>query len=573
MRRLILFDLMSALRVRARAPLSRGAPRRAGIHRAGGAGAGGACGTSLSTPRFSRSRVSAASSSPSSSSQAQASTSATTSSSSSSSSRLLAPTLDDIKITRVDANEDVDASSVIPTSGRAIVVFLTQFGDFDSWELAQRLVDEIPALDQANIPVVAVGIGTQKAAADFARRTNFPADRLYADETGACYSKLGFRPGLARGPKSFVLGPISIDDMPNVSGMTKLLVMCAGIGSPYTLREVFRGYLGDKTAAQTFNDNSNVDLSWKALFNLVGKDYQRPFELATLRLNNMTEILQNWEALAPADDQLLVQRGGSLVIDDGEVIYRHDDPGILGYADASRLARIAKAPRASDGKFDPLPSAEDALKVVHDTAQSRAPPKLAFESLVALEKQRRLNAVPRPTKDDVKGLYRLTYTSGNGKLKDALSLSRTGGGGYFPIPAVQSFDPANERIRNGVYLGPLALFFDGPYVWREKKAMLEFTFDRVSIAFNGSTVYTKEIDGGDWDAVKSAEESVSSGEGAIAKGKKAKVGSQPFFTFFLADDKCVAARGRGGGLAVWRRISDEPVSASSGEYESVPLDK
>jgi hypothetical protein len=53
--------------------------------------------------------------------------------------------------------------------------------------------------------------------------------------------------------------------------------------------------------------------------------YQRPFEIATLRLSNMTEILQNWKALAPADDQLLVQRGGSLVLQDGQTVFRHDD--------------------------------------------------------------------------------------------------------------------------------------------------------------------------------------------------------------------------------------------------------
>lgn len=466
-----------------------------------------------------------------------------------------------------------EARDVMPAQGRAVACFLTQFGDFDSWELAQALVDELPKLEANGVKLVCIGIGSQTAAAEFAKRTNLPPDLLYADETGACHAALGFRPGLGRGPKSFELGPVSVGDLPNVSGLTKLLVMCAGIGSPYTLREVFRGYLGDKTAPQTFNDGSNVDLSWKSLFNLVGSKYQRPFELATHRLNNMTAILGDWDTFAPKDDQLLVQRGGSVILDDGEVIFRHDDPGILGYADASRLARIALTPRAEDGRFDALPNAEEAVATVHKAARARAPPKLAYEALFALEKRCRRKEAALPKKGDVAGLYRLTYTSGNGALSDALSLTRTGGGGYFPVPAVQSFDPETERIRNGVYLGPLALFFDGPYVWRDAKAMLEFTFDRVSIAWGGKTVYTKEIDGGDWDAVKSAEEAASSGQGEITKGKAAKVGSQPFFTFFLADDKCVAARGRGGGLAVWRRVSDTPISAPPGEFEAVPLDK
>merc|ERR1711871_801749 len=118
--------------------------------------------------------------------------------------------------------------------------------------------------------------------------------------------------------------------------------------------------------------------------------------------------------------------------------------------------------------------------------------------------------------------------------------------------------------------GPLALFFDGPYVWHDAKAMLEFTFDRVSVAWNGETVFTKEIETKEWENVKGAEETLSNGQGAIGKvegGKK--VGSQPFFTFIVADSECVAARGRGGGLAVWKRISETPVKADKGVYEAV----
>ena len=51
------------------------------------------------------------------------------------------------------------------------------------------------------------------------------------------------------------------------------------------------------------------------------------------------------------------------------------------------------------------------------------------------------------------------------------------------MPAVQSFDLNSGRIRNGIYLGPLKFFFDGPFIWRDKLRMLEFTFTRVSLAF------------------------------------------------------------------------------------------
>jgi hypothetical protein len=51
-------------------------------------------------------------------------------------------------------------------------------------------VDDIPALDAAGVTLVAVGIGSVDAAREFAARTNFPLDRLYADETAATYSAL-----------------------------------------------------------------------------------------------------------------------------------------------------------------------------------------------------------------------------------------------------------------------------------------------------------------------------------------------------------------------------------------------
>jgi hypothetical protein len=36
------------------------------------------------------------------------------------------------------------------------------------------------------------------------------------------------------------------------------------------------------------------------------------------------------------------------------------------------------------------------------------------------------------------------------------------------------------------------------------------------------------------------------------------VGSNPFFTFVHVDSNVCAARGRGGGLALWSKIADQP---------------
>jgi hypothetical protein len=36
------------------------------------------------------------------------------------------------------------------------------------------------------------------------------------------------------------------------------------------------------------------------------------------------------------------------------------------------------------------------------------------------------------------------------------------------------------------------------------------------------------------------------------------VGANPFFTFVHVDSNVCAARGRGGGLAFWKKIEDKP---------------
>ena len=174
-----------------------------------------------------------------------------------------------------------------------------------------------------------MGIGSAASARAFCDKTNFPMDKLYADETGAV-RRVAVRARVrARGG---ALGWLE-SAAPFVNGYAKLLVMCAGIGSPGTLAAVFGGYLGNKNADPIFKEGSNYDNAFirGAMDATLGSGYQRPFELATLRLTNMTAILNEWDALAPADDAMLVQRGGSFVFEDGVERFRHDDAGILGY--------------------------------------------------------------------------------------------------------------------------------------------------------------------------------------------------------------------------------------------------
>jgi hypothetical protein len=251
-----------------------------------------------------------------------------------------------------------------------ISAFLTHFADFNAWEYAQRLKAVDAELAAMGVELTLVGIGTQAAGAKFAELLDLPADRIYADPTGASHRALGFSPGA----------------LPNVEipPLVKLAVMLGGVGSPGTIEAVIRGYFGDPSADAKW---VNLALQQGAAkgrfpaelpsnaFDNVGRAGLRPFELATLRLQNMLQgILQNWEALAPKDPSLALQQGGTVVYDwRGELIYRYADEGILVYTPVDEMLTaikesIATAPdggkamastyragaKMGDGKFDEL---------------------------------------------------------------------------------------------------------------------------------------------------------------------------------------------------------------------------
>ncbi len=58
--------------------------------------------------------------------------------------------------------------------------------------------------------------------------------------------------------------------------------------------QVFRGYVGDRSAKPVFSAGSGGGGAGN-LFDVLGTGYQRPFELATLRLYNMQLVLSHCE--------------------------------------------------------------------------------------------------------------------------------------------------------------------------------------------------------------------------------------------------------------------------------------
>ncbi len=209
----------------------------------------------------------------------------------------------------------------VASGRRRLVLLLSQLGDFDSMEYAQALVPVLPRLEAAGIAVLAIAIGTAEGRQRFCHFTGFPAERLQLEDNAALHRSLKLSPGLES-----LGGP-----WPN------LLAMCAGISSPSTLAEVWRGCRGDRAAPARFRPEETIQLGALPplsgrLFDRLGAGYQRPFELATVRLRNMMEVLGHWRTYVP-NDAWITQRGGTFLLDaDDTLLYAWQDRGILGFS-------------------------------------------------------------------------------------------------------------------------------------------------------------------------------------------------------------------------------------------------
>ncbi len=228
---------------------------------------------------------------------------------------------------------DGQSSSLFETcnsSKRTLVLIWPQLGDFDTLEYAWWIQREGARLDALSIETRAVGMGDRPAGQKFCTYTGFPPKHLYIDPTATLHNQLNLYKGLA-----WNLAGLNSRQ----KGYFNLLLMCAGIGSPGTLKEVLRGYTGDKSAPQLIADDEVVKaaplpaLKGETFKAAGGKGFQRPFELATLRLRNMAEVLGNWQTYVP-DATYLTYRGATFLFEaDGKRVYEWRDRNILGFAE------------------------------------------------------------------------------------------------------------------------------------------------------------------------------------------------------------------------------------------------
>ena len=249
----------------------------------------------------------------------------------------------------------------LPASAKTLLVLCPAFGDFETWEYMEQLLPCLDDLRQQNIQLRVIGVGDSAAAQTFAQSTKIPLEYLRADPTAAIHQALQ----LHRGPnwdipswipqallnwfQDYTGASPNSDPTLVARAWLNYMAMCAGVSAPDTLPEILRGYFGDRTAPErlgnddvvTVGDNDIVirgttdvklgPIEYQSLWK-DAQGYQRPAELATVRLRGMVEVLSNFNDYVP-DQTVLDWRGATYLLDaDGQVLYSHRDTGVLAYS-------------------------------------------------------------------------------------------------------------------------------------------------------------------------------------------------------------------------------------------------
>lgn len=186
---------------------------------------------------------------------------------------------------------------------------------------------------------------------------------------------------------------------------------------------------------------------------------------------------------------------------------------------------LAKAAESFQGKTNERPKAETVVAALLEAEKTAKQQRISY-------------AYPR-----LLGRWRLCFATRTQKPRHRSGI-KLGKGYYFPkiSPAYISFAQTalenRGEISNQVQVGWLKLRFSGLMKYLGKKNLLAFDFTRLQVLASDRVVLDREVRGG-----KQKEDEF----------EQRSIGTLPFFAFFLVTDQFIAARGRGGGLALWIR--------------------
>jgi hypothetical protein len=189
--------------------------------------------------------------------------------------------------------------------------------------------------------------------------------------------------------------------------------------------------------------------------------------------------------------------------------------------------------------------------ILEQASQSNSKPSAdaVVTALLAAEKNAKKTKT-RYSFEQLTGNWQLCFITGTKKTRKKAGIV-LGAGRYIPqwIAKIQiaysaEFVAEGEenseigKVENSVKVGSIELTLSGPTKFLPNN-ILAFDFTRIVVKLLGATVYKGYIRGG---------------EAREAEFLSLSVGKQAFFAYFLVEDGIIAARGRGGGLALWGRV-------------------
>jgi hypothetical protein len=138
-------------------------------------------------------------------------------------------------------------------------------------------------------------------------------------------------------------------------------------------------------------------------------------------------------------------------------------------------------------------------------------------------------------REDLIGTWRLESLWSKGRSQP----SHVAGAALRALAACLALQPATDgglRLSNTIALGPLHLCFHGTAELRGRRPLLVFAFETMRLSLAGQTLWSRSL-------------------------PKPARGQEPFFALIAsqrtsADQHWLAARGRGGGVALWVRETD-----------------
>lgn len=186
---------------------------------------------------------------------------------------------------------------------------------------------------------------------------------------------------------------------------------------------------------------------------------------------------------------------------------------------------------------------------INESKKSRPTPESLVTALVNLEKTAKKEKEPVSYQKLI-GQWRLWFITGTKKARKRSGIA-LGAGRYLPnwIKISLSYSQNHEinlpdaeagKVENSVQIAGLNFTLSGATKFFPQQKLLAFDFTEIKILIGGKPIYSGNIRGG-----KKRYETFY----------KQPLKQQAFFRYFLLEEELIAARGRGGGLAIWRRTS------------------